>query len=229
MIILLIFILLFILFFWNLVSYEILFKICFEYLNMWNEKGHLGIGISLNTSGHGDGRTEGPFARIGTLGLSQLCSQLLPSHLYVTSMGNMSLNEWVGSNSWELGLSQSGTWSWGGAHIGHLSALSLSTACNVWVLGEQDVGRKKNGKNCQSNNKQLHLRTAQGKRTEESRETSISLLLCGSATLFGKGACAGNRSQSHALAWPSPSTAALHLMLATWAKVPKSSRHKMPS
>lgn len=48
--------------------------------------------ISLNTSGHGDGRTEGPFARIGTLGLSQLCSQLLPLHLYVTNMGNMSLN-----------------------------------------------------------------------------------------------------------------------------------------
>lgn len=130
------------------------------------------------------------------------------------------VNEWVGSNSWELGLIQPGTWSWGGAHIGHLSALSLSTACNVWVLGEQDVGRK-NGNNCRSNNKRLHLRTAQGKSTQESRETFIPLL-CGSATLFGKGACAGNRSQSHPLAWPSPSTAALPLILTTWAKVPKS-------
>lgn len=130
------------------------------------------------------------------------------------------VNEWVGSNSWELCLIQPGTWSWGEAHIGHLLALSLSTACNVWVLGEQDVGRK-NGKNCQSNNKQLHLRTVQGQSTQESRETFIPLL-CGSATLFGKGACAGNRSQSHSLAWPNPSTAALPLILTTWAKVPKS-------
>lgn len=40
----------------------------------WNQ-------VSLNTSGHGDERTEGLFARISILGLSQLHSQLLPSHL----------------------------------------------------------------------------------------------------------------------------------------------------
>lgn len=115
----------------------------------------------------------------------------------------------------------------------HRASFSFVSQHSMQCLSPGRAGcwkeKKKNGKNCQSNNKQLHLRTAQGKRTEESRETSIPLLLCGSATLFGKGACAGNRSQSHALAWPSPSTVALHLILATWAKVPKSSWHKMPS
>lgn len=212
MIVLLVFILPFIFFFvWNLVSYKILLERCFKILRhvrqkllSWSEIRYLWTHLATGM--------RGQRVLLHELVHYDCPSCVLSSHphiWYVTGPCNMSLSivgEWMSGQEFLWAESEpirnlSSGWRPDQKSLSFVSQYSIQCLS----LGRTGCFRKKTERTLVLTTKNIALELH--RKIFQRKQGNIFIpLLFASASLFGKGACTGNRSQSQLLAQPRPVT-----------------------